>query len=244
MANDILFGPEQKKLHVGIIMDGNGRWAQRKGLPRFMGHREGAEAARKIIETAPTLDVGTLTIYAFSSDNWNRPPREVATLMNLFRTYLYKEVNNCIRNGIRMSIIGRRDRFDESLLEAIDHAETETQKGSVLHLRVAVDYSARDAILRAALQLNTSQEISREVFSRLLGEEKYTGVHVPDVDILIRSGGEKRLSDFLLWECAYAELFFSNKMWPEFTSGDFSEIVNQFSKRERRFGRVHETAVV
>jgi undecaprenyl diphosphate synthase len=197
-------------MHVAIIMDGNGRWARRRGLPRIAGHRKGAESVRRVVEAAPALGVSTLTLYAFSSDNWSRPSTEVRALMQLFRLHLDTEAEHCRREGVRLSVIGRRDRLPGSLVRRIESAEALTTAGATLHLRLAVDYSAREAI---------------------------TGGHVgPDVDLLIRTGGEQRLSDFLLWECAYAELLFVARMWPEFNGHDLREAVTWFHARERRFG--------
>ncbi len=229
-------------IHVAIIMDGNGRWATAKGQLRTAGHIAGARTVRKIVEAAPDCGIGTLTLYAFSADNWRRPSREVALLMRLFRRYLVSEVARCVTNGVRMKIIGRRDRIPAELLRAITNAESATRDGRTLELRIAVDYSSRDAILRAAQLLPASafQDIGsdRETFARLLAEVD-NGVDVSrDVDLLIRTGGEQRLSDFLLWECAYAELYFTRRMWPEFSTADLAEAVEEFRARERRFGAV------
>ena len=229
-------------IHVAIIMDGNGRWATAKGQLRTAGHIAGARTVRKIVEAAPDCGIGTLTLYAFSADNWRRPSREVALLMRLFRRYLISEVARCVTNGVRMKIIGRRDRIPAELLRAITNAESATRDGRTLELRIAVDYSSRDAILRAAQRLPASafQDIGsdRETFSRLLAEVD-NGIDVSrDVDLLIRTGGEQRLSDFLLWECAYAELYFTRRMWPEFSTADLAEAVEEFRARERRFGAV------
>jgi undecaprenyl diphosphate synthase len=226
-----------EKLHVAIIMDGNGRWALARGLPRTAGHRAGAEAVRRTIEAALRLRVGTLTLYAFSSDNWRRPRQEVATLMKLFRDHLNAETEKCIEHGVRLSVIGRRDRLPAELIEAIQKAETATRYLNRLHLRIAVDYSARDAILLAAMRIN-GRAPSREEFSRLLGEAYHADEPAQDVDLLIRTGGEQRLSDFLLWECAYAEFYFTNKLWPDFEAGDFEAALKEFHSRQRRFGRV------
>jgi undecaprenyl diphosphate synthase len=217
-------------LHVAIIMDGNGRWATARGRSRTAGHVAGVEAVRRTVEGAADLGIGTLTLFAFSSDNWRRPDQEVRALMRLFRSYLRAEAAKCAKNGIRISVIGRRDRLTRSLVAAIDDAETATAGADSFHLRIAVDYSARDAILRAARRLNG--DVSREAFSRLLAGP------TPDVDLLIRTGGEKRLSDFLLWECAYAELVFLDRMWPDFGPADLAAAVNEFNHRERRFGAV------
>ena len=223
-------------LHVGIIMDGNGRWATARGLPRLLGHRSGIETARRIVEAAPDHGVGTLTLFAFSSDNWRRPAREVASLMRLFHAYLRAEVETCITRGIRLSIIGQRDRLPLPLRAAVQAAEAATAGGDLLHLRVAVDYSARQAIMRAACRWNTAAEPSCETFARLLGEVDHTGAPVPDVDLLIRTGGEQRLSDFLLWECAFAEFVFLQKRWPEFVPADLEAAVKEFHHRERTRG--------
>ena len=220
-------------MHVAIIMDGNGRWATSKGRPRTAGHVAGAEAVRRTVEAARGLGIGTLTLFAFSSDNWQRPPEEVGALMRLFRRYLIKEAARCAEDGVRIRVIGRRDRLSPMLVRVIQDAESRTAGGKEALLRIAIDYSARDAILRAASHLNGS-EASREVFSNLLAGEN----PLPDVDLLIRTGGEKRLSDFLLWECAYAELVFTERMWPDFGADDLAEAVRDFHRRDRRFGLI------
>jgi undecaprenyl diphosphate synthase len=220
------------KLHVGIIMDGNGRWATRRGLSRVRGHEAGVEAIRRIVEAAPEQGVGTLTLYAFSTDNWRRPKVEVTALMTLLRFYLANEVESLVRNGVRLAVIGRRDRLPDGIATAIERAEKATASGNVLHLRVAVDYSARDAILNAAARVLDRQNLTREMFSDLVTGER----GLRDVDLIIRTSGEKRLSDFLLWEGAYAELHFTERMWPEFEAEDLAEALASFRRRERRFG--------
>lgn len=221
------------KLHVAIIMDGNGRWATRRGLPRRAGHTAGVEALQRVVEAAPDLGIGTLTLYAFSADNWRRPEAEVRFLMGLLRSYLEAEMARLARSGARLTVIGRRDRLPGDIVGAIAQAEQETAGGSRLHLRVAVDYSARDAILAAAAAAAARpNDLTREGFARLL-----TGLDShQDVDLLIRTSGEKRLSDFLLWECAYAELHFTDRLWPDFDADDLAEAVVSFRRRERRFG--------
>jgi undecaprenyl diphosphate synthase len=189
---------------------------------------------RRTVETAPGLGVTTLTIYAFSADNWKRPQREVATLMRLFKRYLDRESARCAENGIRVDVVGRRDRLAPSLLAAVECAEAATLEGNKLHLRIAVDYSARDAILRAAQRVD-SCDTTKDEFARLLAEVDSSSP-VPDVDLLIRTGGEQRLSDFLLWECAYAELVFTRCMWPDFDESELRAAVEEFKGRERRFG--------
>jgi undecaprenyl diphosphate synthase len=220
------------KLHVGIIMDGNGRWATRRQLSRLRGHEAGVEAIRRVVEAAPKQGVGTLTLYAFSSDNWRRPKAEVSALMALLRFYLANEVESLVRNGVRLSVIGRRDRLPSGISDAIARAEAATASGDVLHLRIAVDYSAREAILNAAAKAAGIGDLTREKLSELITGE--TGLR--DVDLVIRTSGEKRLSDFLLWESAYAELHFSERMWPDFDAGDLAEALASFHGRERRFG--------
>jgi undecaprenyl diphosphate synthase len=221
-----------QKLHVGIIMDGNGRWATRRGLSRLRGHEAGIEAIRRVVEAAPDQGIGTLTLYAFSSDNWRRPRAEVAALMALLRFYLANEVESLVRNGVRQTVIGRRDRLPDGIATAIARAEKATSGGDVLHLRIAVDYSARDAILNAAAKLAGVSAPTREMFSQFVTGE----AGLRDVDLIIRTSGEKRLSDFLLWEGAYAELHFTDRMWPEFDADALTEALTSFQRRERRFG--------
>jgi len=228
-------------LHVGIIMDGNGRWAIRQGLSRGAGHRAGADAVKRIVEAAPSAGIGTLTLFAFSSDNWRRPALEVAWLMRLFREYLRAEMARCVVTGVRLEIIGRRDRLGPSLLRAVEAAEIATSGGCQLRLRVAIDYSGRDAILRAAQCLRPGT-VSRESFGRRVSIVDHSSP-VPELDLLIRTGGERRLSDFLLWEAAYAELHFTSLMWPDFGPADLRAAVEEFTTRERRFGGVPEDAV-
>ena len=198
-------------------MDGNGRWARARGLPRTAGHRAGATAVRRVIEAAPSLGIRAVTLYAFSSDNWRRPRTEVQSLLRLLRRYLREETARCIREGVRLEVIGRRDRLPASLCEAIAAAERATAGGGTLDLRLAIDYSAREAIRR--------------------GDPA-----VPDVDLLIRTGGEQRLSDFLLRECAYAELYFTTCMWPDFDEAALAEAVAEFGRRQRRFGGIEAIA--
>ncbi|MBA3656453.1 MAG: di-trans,poly-cis-decaprenylcistransferase [Gemmatimonadaceae bacterium] len=232
--------PEERfpGIHVAIIMDGNGRWANARGRPRTAGHIVGARTVRTIVESAPSCGIGTLTLYAFSADNWNRPSREVAMLMRLFRRYLASEVERCVTNSVRMTILGRRDRIPEELRRAITAAEHATKAGTKMDLRIALDYSSRDALVRAAKKLGSEADPSWETFRHLLGRVDHSRGAARDVDLLIRTGGEQRLSDFLLWECAYAELYFTRRMWPEFGTADLREAVEEFHSRERRFGTV------
>jgi undecaprenyl diphosphate synthase len=226
------------KLHVAIIMDGNGRWAAARGLPRNAGHREGVEAIRRVVEAAPEQDVGTLTLYAFSSDNWRRPEAEVAALMGLLRKYLRTETARLARSGTRLAVIGRRDRLPEGIADEIGRAEAATAEGKVLDLRIAVDYSARDSILKAAAAAASPGDLTRAGFARLV-----TGEDEPrDVDLVIRTSGERRLSDFLLWESAYAELHFTETMWPDFGAKHLAEALASFHRRQRRFGGLPTSA--
>lgn len=201
--------------HVAIIMDGNGRWALAHGRHRTAGHRAGAKAVRRVVEAAPSVGISMLTLYAFSSDNWQRPAAEVTALMRLFEKYLRGETARCVAEGVRVRVIGRRDRLAPALLRAIEAAEAATARGSVLELNLAVDYSSRHAI--------------------------HANEKLRDVDLLVRTGGEQRLSDFLLWECAYAELLFMPTPWPDFGAAELSRAVDEFRARDRRFGRIGES---
>ena len=225
--------------HLAIIMDGNGRWATAHGFSRSAGHEAGLRTARNIVEAAVREGVGTLTLYAFSSDNWKRPGAEVTALMRLFRRALVGEAKRCLENGVRLTILGRRDRLPSSLRHTVEQVEAVTSTGTRMHLRVAVDYSARDAVLRAA-EAMCGDTISRDGFSDLLARTDHDRLPARDVDLVIRTGGEQRLSDFLLWECAYAELLFVKTMWPEFTAADLAIALEDLRSRNRRFGLAPE----
>jgi len=225
-------------LHVAIIMDGNGRWATRRGLPRMAGHRAGLTAARRIVEYASDIGIRCLTLYAFSADNWRRPPAEVRSIFWLLRAFLRMETERMRERGARLEVIGRRDRLPAPVLRAIEKSEWMTAAGKGIHLRVAIDYSSRDAIMRAAASAvrtaageTSSDELRQSIMHSLAGD-------AGDVDLLIRTGGEKRLSDLLLWESAYAELLFTERMWPDFNEADLDAAVDDFRHRERRFGAV------
>ncbi len=207
---------EHSGLHIAIIMDGNGRWARRRGLPRPAGHRAGARAVRRVVEAAPDLGIGALTLFAFASTNWKRPAGEVSALMRLFARHLRTETPELVTNGVRLLIVGRRDRLPAPLIAQIAAAEAATAAGTRLVLRVAIDYSSRDAIAAGAL--------------------------LPDVDLMIRTGGERRLSDFLLWEAAQAELLFLDTMWPDLDRAVLAAAMAEFRGRERRFGGLGERA--
>lgn len=227
-------------MHVAIIMDGNGRWAERRGLPRTAGHRAGARAVRRVVEAAARSEIDVLTLYAFSSDNWSRPAAEVESLMRLLKRHLQSEAARCIENGVRVSVIGRRDRLSRDLVRIIERTEEITAGGAGLTLQLAIDYSARDAIMGAAAIPCPNPTPENTDPSRSFAERIACATHspVPDssVDLLIRTGGERRLSDFLLWECAYAELVFLDDCWPDFDEGAFHRALHEFRRRERRFG--------
>ncbi|MDQ3280801.1 MAG: di-trans,poly-cis-decaprenylcistransferase [Acidobacteriota bacterium] len=215
-------------IHVAIIMDGNGRWARSRGLPRTSGHRAGATAVRRVVEAAPSQGMDILTLYAFSSDNWKRPGPEVGALMRLLENFLRTEAASCVEQGVRVEVIGRRDRLPARVQDAIAAAERATASGTVLRLRIAVDYSSRDAIVRAAGHAPRNRaELARHLSANGLAR---------DVDLLIRTGGEQRLSDFLLWESAYAELYFTDVAWPDFDGAALAAAVDEFHRRQRRFG--------
>jgi len=223
-------------LHVAIIMDGNGRWATARGLRRSLGHRAGVAAVRQVVEAAPALGVTTLTLFALSSDNWQRPPGEVAALLALLEHYVREDVLLLVERRIRLTVIGRRSRLPNRLRQAIAAAEAASAGGHCLDLRIAIDYSSRDAIADAVRRWSFAHAPSRAAFGRLLAPPG-PGVET-DVDLLIRSGGEQRLSDFLLWEAAYAELYFLDTLWPDFGAEDLRAAIADFHRRERRFGRL------
>jgi undecaprenyl diphosphate synthase len=225
-------------LHVAIIMDGNGRWARSNGLPRWRGHLKGVESVRDIVRAAPDLGVTTLTLYAFSSDNWKRPAAEVGRLFWLLREYCTRERAELLENGVKVTAIGRRDRIPRSALSELHRTEEKTAGETRLNLRLAIDYSAQSEITRAARELaqrvETGSLAAGEVSTELL-HQTLAGA-APPPDLLIRTAGEQRLSDFLLWEMAYAELYFTTVLWPEFRRADLTRALADFRRRERRFG--------
>jgi len=232
--------PLRSLIHAAIIMDGSGRWAERRGLRRSAGHRAGVAAVHSCVEAATGLGLGTLTLHAFSADNWQRPACEVRELMSIFTEFLRSSAADWAGAGIRTSVMGRRDRIEPSLVAAIEAAEAATQEGTGLHLRLAIDYSARDAIIRVARSLPQLEEASLRDFGRWLGADGRRSHPVPELDLLIRTGGEQRLSDFMLWECAYAELVFTDRLWPDFDAEDLEAAVREYHSRDRRFGRIAE----
>ena len=220
-------------------MDGNGRWAEQQGLPRLQGHLAGAEAVRRTVTAAVERGLPFLTLYAFSCENWRRPRPEVDALMNVFGRYLEAEARECVERGVRLSVIGRRDRLPAELVNRIGRAERATAQGATLNLRIAVDYSARDSALRAASRMASRRRPRNqppESFEQALAAANHADPATPPIDLLIRTGGEFRLSDQLAWEAAYAELLFLEKMWPDFAAGDLAVAYSIFANRQRRFG--------
>ena len=228
-------------LHVAIIMDGNGRWARSQRKPRWQGHLAGVDSVRDVVRAAPDLGVQTLTLYAFSSDNWKRPSTEVGRLFWLLREYCSRERDELLANGVRLTAIGRRDRIPKSALKALEGVERDTASGTTLNLRLAIDYSARAAVTSAAKELARRVARGELALKALTDRELNRAITagVPAPDLLVRTAGEQRLSDFLLWELAYAELYFESATWPEFRREHLERALADFHGRERRFGSVH-----
>lgn len=222
--------------HIAIIMDGNGRWAQARGKKRVFGHKAGMERAREMAEACGELGVKYLTLFAFSSENWNRPPEEVSFLMDLFATSLKNESKKLNKNNVQLKVIGDKEGFDKGLQKAIDKAEALTADNDGLVLNIAANYGGRWDILQAGQKLlNSSQEVTEENLSKFLA----TG-DAPEPDLLIRTGGEKRISNFLLWQAAYSELYFSDALWPDFDSEHLKLALADYAQRQRRFGKTGE----
>ncbi len=228
-------------MHIAIIMDGNGRWALRQRLPRTAGHKAGADAVNAVVEAAARRRVSTLTLYAFSSANWQRPATEVTGLFALFKRYLHTQTSRCLEQSIRLNVIGRRDRLSPDLLSLIESSERATAQCSGMRLRIAVDYSAQHSLLEVCRRLRPTDDLDRSRFVERLAEVDHAALPAPEVDLLIRTGGEKRLSDFLLWECAYAELYFVDCLWPDFDERALDEALDEYERRDRRFGRIDES---
>jgi undecaprenyl diphosphate synthase len=233
-----LHNAEYSSMHIAIIMDGNGRWARRRSLPRTAGHRAGATAVDCVVEAAARRGIEMLTLYAFSAANWQRPELEVRGLFALFRRYLSTQTRRCIEQSIRINVIGRRDRLDTQLRRLIERSELATAHCTRMTLRIAVDYSARHSVVAACRRMQLADDVDELRFAERLAAVDHSSVAAPDVDLLIRTGGEKRLSDFLLWECAYAELHFLDCMWPDFDARAFDEALASYALRERRFGAI------
>jgi undecaprenyl diphosphate synthase len=221
-------------------MDGNGRWARRRNLPRTAGHRAGAKAVDVAVEAAARSGVDTLTLYAFSAANWERPSREVSALFTLFRRFLLTHTPRCLDQSIRLNVIGRRDRLSHALRVAIENSERATARCSKMLLRIAIDYSAQYSLMEACRRASARAPVDRPTFAGHLAAVDHAVISEPDVDLLIRTGGEKRMSDFLLWECAWADLHFVDCMWPDFDAGEFEQALREYGRRDRRFGRIAE----
>ncbi|HXP64367.1 MAG TPA: polyprenyl diphosphate synthase [Steroidobacteraceae bacterium] len=231
-------------MHVAIIMDGNGRWASQSGLPRTVGHRAGAKAVDRVVETAARHGISTLTLYAFSADNWRRPKAEVSALFALLQHYLSSQTSRCLEQSIRINVIGRRDRLPADVLRAIERSERTTAHCGGMRLRIAVDYSSQYSLMESCKRMSDEASTDPNRFRKHLADVDHSATGAPDVDLLIRTGGEKRLSDFLLWECAYAELHFVDCFWPDFDERAFTHAINEYGRRERRFGQVGATAAL
>ncbi len=229
----------QPGLHVAIIMDGNGRWARRRGLPRVMGHRQGVKAAQRVVEAAPGLGVNHLTLFGFSTENWGRPPEEVSELMRLLRHYLRSEVAELHKNNVRLNVIGGRDRLDADIVNLIDHAQALTRANTQLVLTIALSYGARQELTDAARRLAEDVAAGRlapEAVDPAAVQARLSTHDLPDPDLILRTSGEKRISNFLLWQAAYAELMFVDTLWPDFGQADLERAVRDFGARDRRFG--------
>jgi undecaprenyl diphosphate synthase len=231
--------------HLAVIMDGNGRWAQLRGLPRWKGHEMGVQSVRRLVEAARRLEIPVVTVFAFSSENWKRPENEVRILFGLLRRYFLSERQNLIRNDIRVSVFGRRDRVPPFVREAIDTLEGETKNCRRLHLRIALDYGSRFEIVEAVRSLaqNIVQHKMRpEQITEELLSENLSSSGIADPDLIIRTAGEQRISNFLLWQAAYSELYFSPKLWPDFGEADLEEALADFRSRTRKFGALPHDA--
>ncbi len=233
--------PSPGPQHIAIIMDGNGRWAKARGLPRVAGHRRGADAVRRIIRCAGELGVPVLTLFAFSTENWTRPADEVSDLMGLLRHYLRHELEELGRNGARLRVIGDRDRLAKDIVSDITDAEARTRTNTRIDVNICINYGSRDEILRATRNLAlrvAAGEITADRIDEASFERELLTAGVPDPDLLIRTSGEQRISNFLLWQCAYAELVFVDTLWPDFSREHLEQAIAEFRKRERRYGGV------
>ena len=229
--------------HVAIIMDGNGRWAQRKRQPRLFGHKAGAESVREIVESCREIGIRHLTLYAFSSENWRRPDQEVSGLMTILKKYLEAELPHMLKNEIRLMSIGDRQRLPEMVREALERGIKETANNTKLTLNLALSYGSRDEIVRAVRSISTlcvqGEMRPEQISDQSIAEHLDTSL-LPDPDLLIRTGGEARLSNFLLWQLSYAEIYFTEIMWPDFRKEAFLQALSEYQSRERRFGRTGE----
>jgi len=231
--------PENYKIpaHLAIIMDGNGRWAKAKGLPRIAGHRKGAEIVRQVVRNCSELGIKNLTLYAFSSENWERPKDEVEGLMGLLRLYISNELADFHKSDARLRIIGDRKKLPDDIIKSIENAELETLNNKKITVNIALSYGGRDEIVHAAKKMSESGALLADINPSNFSQYLYLP-DLPEVDLMIRSGGEKRISNFLIWQAAYAELYFLDKLWPEFTYEDLLSAISDYSKRERRYGKI------
>jgi undecaprenyl diphosphate synthase len=228
--------------HVAIIMDGNGRWAKARGLPRTAGHRKGVEVVRNIVESAKDLGINTLTLFGFSSENWNRPQDEINDLMKMLRTYLKSETAELHKTGVRLRVIGDRHAFDTDIVTLIENAERLTAENDKLNLVMALGYGGRQDILHAAQLIadhayREKRKLTKQEIENLFPQFLMTA-GIPDPDLMIRTSGEQRISNFLIWQCAYTEFVFTDILWPDFTKEDLKNSLDEFAKRDRRFGKV------
>lgn len=225
--------------HVAIIMDGNGRWAKARGLPRNLGHRQGVDAVREVVKNCRKLGIEYLTLYAFSSENWKRPESEVSGLMDLLRLYIRRELAELRRNGVRIRVIGDRTRLAPDIVSMIEDAEAQTRDNRTLTLVIALSYGGQDEIVAACRQIAEQVSVGKLAPEQITAETvagNLQTVGIPDPDLVIRTSGEQRLSNFLLWQSAYSELVFVDKLWPDFNASDLAEAVGEFQRRERRYG--------
>jgi len=226
-------------VHVAIIMDGNGRWAKKRGLPRTAGHAQGARVVEQILEDADHMGIRYLTVYAFSTENWSRPDSEVKALMNLLRTYMKTSLAKCARNNVRIRVIGDKSRLDSDLQASIANLEKETASNTGIGFQIAINYGSRDEIVRAvrkaAQKVKNSEMDPEDITIDMISDELDTA-GIPDPDLLIRTGGEERISNFLLWQTAYSELYFCDAAWPDFNKAELEKAIDAFNNRERRYG--------
>lgn len=228
--------------HIAIIMDGNGRWAKSRGLPRTMGHRKGAEVVRNVVEAAQEFSIKTLTLFGFSSENWNRPQDEINDLMKMLRTYLKSETAELHKAGVSLRVIGDRAAFDADIIDLIENAERLTSENTKLNLVIALGYGGRQDILHAAQRLadhayHENRKLTETEVQNLFPQFLMTS-GIPDPDLMIRTSGEQRISNFLLWQCAYTEFVFTDVLWPDFSKDDLKSAIDEFAKRDRRFGKL------
>lgn len=237
--NTVGGSPESMPVHVAIVMDGNGRWAKRRLLPRIGGHRQGLTALRRCIEACLLRDIGVLTVFAFSSENWRRPGEEVNGLLDLMANALVREIPRLVKQDVRVFFVGERQGLSAQMQASLAQAEADTAAGSRLILNVCFNYGGRWDIAQAAAKIAAlRQEVTEDSLARAMALS-----HVPDPDLLIRTGGEYRMSNFLLWQCAYSELYFTKVLWPDFDADELDEALRQYAQRERRFGKTSEQLI-